>query len=127
MTNLLSTMSSRSRQKAARSSNPHAPGYAQRLYSPLGFSKGYNAVLCKLVSPIVSTCGLINDSIGFIFAGAIFGFSLARLMYLSIDGVFCGPKPGINHATPGECYYYQNFSQYAVGIRLHLFTILRKD
>lgn len=67
-----------------------------------------------------------NPSIeGFIFAGALFGFTLARLMYLNISGVFCGSGAGSNHAAPGECYYYQNFDRYKIGIRLHLYTILR--
>jgi hypothetical protein len=48
-------------------------------------------------------------------------------MYLNISGVFCGPSTGANHAAPGECYYYQNFDRYKIGIRLHLFTILRKQ
>lgn len=48
-------------------------------------------------------------------------------MYLDISGVFCGPNDGSNHALPGECYYYQNFDRYKIGIRLHLFCILRKS
>jgi len=63
---------------------------------------------------------------GFIFAGALFAFTLARLMYLNISGVFCGPTDGANHAAPGECYYYQNFDRYKIGIRLHLYTIIRE-
>lgn len=47
-------------------------------------------------------------------------------MYLNISGVFCGPNDGANHAAPGECYYYQNFDRYKIGIRLHLYTIIRK-
>lgn len=66
-------------------------------------------------------------SAGFTFAGALFGFVLARLMYLDITGVFCGPGSGMNHAAPGECYYYLNFDRYAIGIRLHLYTILRES
>lgn len=64
---------------------------------------------------------------GFIFAGALFGFTLARLMYLNVSGVSCGPDAGANHAAPGECYYYQNFDRYKIGIRLHLYTVLRKQ
>jgi len=45
-------------------------------------------------------------------------------MYLNISGVFCGPDAGSNHAAPGECYYYQHFDRYRIGIRLHLYTIL---
>lgn len=47
-------------------------------------------------------------------------------MYLDIPNVFCGPNLGMSHAAPGECYHYENFDRYAIGIRLHLFTILRK-
>jgi len=47
-------------------------------------------------------------------------------MYLNINGVFCGSSDGGNSAAPGECYYYQNFDRYKIGIRLHLYTILRK-
>jgi hypothetical protein len=48
-------------------------------------------------------------------------------MYLNISGVFCGPVAGSNHAAPGECYYYQNLNRYKIGIRLHLYTILRRS
>lgn len=48
-------------------------------------------------------------------------------MYLNISGVFCGSGAGSNHAAPGECYYYQNFDRYKIGIRLHLYTILRES
>lgn len=72
-----------------------------------GFSKAYNFILF------------------FIFGGAMFGFGLARFMYIDIPGILCGPLPGQNRASPGECYYYENFDQYKVGIRLHLYTILR--
>lgn len=47
-------------------------------------------------------------------------------MYLNISGVFCGPTNGGNTAAPGECYYYENFNRYKIGIRLHLYTILRE-
>ena len=77
--------------------------YARKLYNPLGFSKGYNALLW------------------FIFDGAMFGFVLARLQYLNIWGVFCGSAAG---AAASECYYYTNFDRNKVGIVLHLGTIL---
>lgn len=63
---------------------------------------------------------------GFTFAGALFAFSLARMMYFDINNIFCGPGSGMSHAAPGECYHYMNFDRYAIGIRVHLFTILRK-
>ncbi|KAK3073826.1 hypothetical protein LTR53_004233 [Teratosphaeriaceae sp. CCFEE 6253] len=78
----------------------------RKLYNPLGFSKGYNFVLW------------------FITMGYLFGFSLARLQYLSFHGVFCNPaNRGATGAAPGECYYYLR-NPYKIGMMLHLFTIL---
>lgn len=77
------------------------------VYQAVGFSKLYNFVLW------------------FIFAGAMMGFILARLMYLSYFGVFCSPGgSGISHAAPGECYIYGTSSVYEIGIRMHLYTII---
>ena len=72
---------------------------ARKVYHPIGFKKGYNFILF------------------FIFAGAMMGFCLARLEYLSINGIF---KKG---AAPGEWYYYSR-SFYKAGITLHLATII---
>ncbi|KAK8008917.1 hypothetical protein PG991_011468 [Apiospora marii] len=91
-------------------SRPPANGFvaaARKVYNPVGFSKGYNFILW------------------FIFGGALLGFLLARLPYLSLHGVFCNPNPsGALGALPGECYYYLNFDRYKVGIMLHLVGIL---
>lgn len=46
-------------------------GGARRIYSAVGFTKGYNFVLWL------------------IFVGAFFIFTLARLQYLDFYGVFC--------------------------------------
>lgn len=54
---------------------------------------------------------------GFIFAGALFGFVLARLQYLSIDGKY---RTG---AAPGDWYWLQH-GHLKIGITLHLATIL---
>lgn len=70
----------------------------------VGFTKTYN--LCLFI----------------LTAGALFGFVLARLEYLSIDGVYC--KPGDNGALPGECLHYSKPSVERVGIILHLGGIL---
>ncbi|KAK5631048.1 hypothetical protein RRF57_006763 [Xylaria bambusicola] len=80
---------------------------ARKVYNPIGFAKGYNFILW------------------FIFVGALFGFSLARLEYLDFWGVFCNPDaaPG-NGALPGECFYYTKPGRYQIGIILHLATIL---
>ncbi|OQO01104.1 hypothetical protein B0A48_13347 [Cryoendolithus antarcticus] len=78
----------------------------RKVYRPIGFRKGYNFVLF------------------FITVGALLGFTLSRLQYLSFWGVFCKPGgKGINHAIPGECYYYSR-DPFKLGIMLHIFTIL---
>jgi hypothetical protein len=74
--------------------------WAQKIYRPLGFNKGYNFALW------------------FIFGGAMFGFCLARFMYLNFDQNFCPSTP------PGECYYFLNFDRYKIGILLHLAGVL---
>jgi hypothetical protein len=81
-------------------------GAMRKVYQPIGFKKGYNFVLW------------------FIFAGALMGFTLARLQYLDFHGVFCSVgNSGSNHAAPGECLYYLRGHE-EVGIILHLATIL---
>ncbi|KAK6080983.1 hypothetical protein SCUP515_03125 [Seiridium cupressi] len=90
-----------------QSSRPPANAFvarARKVYNPIGFSKGYNFVLW------------------FIFLGALFGFTLARLEYLNIWGVFCGNGSG--GALPGECFYYTKPGRYQIGIILHLGCIL---
>lgn len=78
-----------------------------KLYNPIGFTKGYDFVLW------------------FVFSGGMLGFCLARLMYLDFYGVFCSPDShGANHAAPGECYWYNTYSVYRVGIKMHLYTIV---
>lgn len=52
-----------------------------------------------------------------IFAGAMFGFSLARLQYLDVGGRF---RQG---AAPGEWYWYQKGLR-RVGITLHLAGVI---
>jgi hypothetical protein len=52
---------------------------------------------------------------------------LARLQYLDFSGKFCpaaGPSSGGNSAAPGECYYYLKYTQYKIGILLHLAGVL---
>ncbi|OQV04341.1 hypothetical protein CLAIMM_09237 [Cladophialophora immunda] len=70
----------------------------RRLYSWLGFQKGYNVPLFV------------------VFAAALLGFSLARLEYLDLD-IFS------NGASPGEWYWYQT-GHYRVGLLIHLATVL---
>lgn len=92
----------------------------QRVYRHMGFQKGYNFTLCqssisRLLIPIILTQLVI------IFAGAITGFSLARLSYLNISGsASTGYAKG---AAPGEWYWYSQ-GIYRIGITIHLATIL---
>ncbi|ETS83776.1 hypothetical protein PFICI_05652 [Pestalotiopsis fici W106-1] len=91
-----------------QSDRPPANGFvarARKVYNPIGFSKGYNFVLW------------------FIFLGALLGFTLARLQYLDIWGVFCGDQ-GSSGALPGECFYYTRPGPDQIGIILHLGCIL---
>lgn len=54
----------------------------------------------------------------------LFGFTLARLQYMSYYGVFCNPNNrGPTGASPGECYWYLQ-NPYKIGMMLHLYTIL---
>ncbi|KAL2021729.1 hypothetical protein VTK56DRAFT_6672 [Thermocarpiscus australiensis] len=73
---------------------------ARRVYNPIGFSKGYNFVLF------------------FVFAGALMGFTLARLQYLDIDRRFCGSDQTL------DCYYYTEGSADRIGIVIHLAAVL---
>jgi hypothetical protein len=91
----------------------------QYVHTCVGFSKGYNFVLCQYYSQSILCCA--NLELVFIFAGALMGFSLARLQYLSYNGIFCGG--GNSGAAPGECYYYTR-DHYKIGMMLHLFCII---
>ncbi|CAD0055906.1 unnamed protein product [Aureobasidium pullulans] len=80
--------------------------FMRRVYNPLGFSKGYNFILW------------------FITIGYLLGFTLARLQYLSYNGVFCNPNAaGGTGAAPGECYYWLQVP-FKIGMKLHLYTII---
>ncbi|KAI1502353.1 hypothetical protein F5X99DRAFT_159100 [Biscogniauxia marginata] len=82
--------------------------FARKIYNPIGFTKGYNFVLC------------------FIFLGALFGFTLSRLKSMDFYGTFCSPdsqRGSSNHAAPGECFYWLQ-PPYTAGMILHLVSIL---
>ncbi|KAF9873537.1 hypothetical protein CkaCkLH20_08996 [Colletotrichum karsti] len=82
-------------------------GKMTKLHEYLGFKKRYNFIL------------FVN------FAGALMGFTLARLMYLNFDKILCGPGfSTTQRALPGECYYYRNFTRDRIGIVMHLACIL---
>ena len=76
----------------------------RKAYNPLGFSKGYNAVLWL------------------IFDGAMFGFILSRFEFLNWQ-IFCDSPPGVGTAAT-ECYWYSVVDRSRIGIVLHLATIL---
>lgn len=63
---------------------------------------------------------------GFIFGGALFGFVLARLQYLSLTGRFCPAVPANDGSTglPSACYWITQFPRYKVAMGLHLATSL---
>ncbi|GAB7341256.1 hypothetical protein MBLNU457_7531t1 [Dothideomycetes sp. NU457] len=79
------------------------PSTWRKIYGFFGFSRGYNFPLW------------------IIFAGAMLGFSLARLSYLNISG--SAPSSFASGAAPGEWYWYRS-DHYRIGITLHLSTIL---
>lgn len=79
---------------------------ARKVYNPIGFSKGYNFILW------------------FIFAGAMFGFALARMMFLNYNNIYCNPNSKGNGAGPGECWSYNRKDLYKIGIKMHLYTII---
>jgi uncharacterized membrane protein len=60
---------------------------------------------------------MILTSTVVIFAGAMVGFSLARLVYLDLPGQFA------KGSSPGEWFWYQS-GHYRIGITLHLGCIL---
>ena len=101
---------------AAQSSNGFVR-FARKIYNPIGFKKGYNFTLCKSSLAMTTSNVLTQTLPGFIFAGALFGFVVARLQYLSIDGNFHAG------AIPGEWYWMRSGFR-RVGITLHLATIL---
>ncbi|XEU97453.1 hypothetical protein FSHL1_002739 [Fusarium sambucinum] len=79
---------------------------ARKVYNPIGFAKGYNFILW------------------FIFSGALFGFALARMMFLDFYGIYCNPENKGESAAPGECFSYKSKNIYKIGIKLHLYTIM---
>jgi hypothetical protein len=82
---------------------------ARKVYNPVGFTKGYNFVLW------------------FIFAGALLGFSLARMPYLNFYGTFCptdGSGSSDSGGAPGECWHYMTKRHEEIGIIMHLVTII---
>lgn len=80
--------------------------FARKIYNPIGFAKGYNFIM------------------SFIFAGALFGFCLARIQYLDFYGRFCNVHGGESGAAPGECLYHLKQQRYRIGIVLHLAGVL---
>lgn len=85
-----------------RNPNPNPNAFVRsmrHIYNPIGFQKGYNFILF------------------FIFAGALFGFALARASYMNVTANF------YNSAAPGEAYWYRQ-DWYKIGIHIHLLTCI---
>lgn len=63
---------------------------------------------------------------GFIFAGALFGFVLARLQYLDFNERFCPSEPAEDGSTgtPDTCYWVSKSPRYKIGMIIHLATVL---
>lgn len=123
---------------------PAANGFVRAMrhaYNPLGFSKGYNFILCRY-SAAADIQGEMSNanpfSIGFLAIGYLLGFTLSRLEYFSYNGIFCNGPPGTG-AAPGECYYWLQDpfkigkswkpacmleSDSRTGMKLHLYCIL---
>ncbi|KAH8681384.1 hypothetical protein BX600DRAFT_543963 [Xylariales sp. PMI_506] len=89
--------------ESGRQSATSPATWTRKVYNCVGFSKLHNFVLW------------------FALCGALFLFTLSRLPYINIYGVFCAKN---GSALPGECFYYLNFSRYNIGILLHLGCIL---
>jgi len=71
----------------------------RKIYRPFGFKKGY------------------NFSLFFLSAGALLGFTLARIQSLNYNGLY------LPNAAPGEGYWQSN-GHYKKGLLLHLSCIL---
>ncbi|KAL8665983.1 MAG: hypothetical protein Q9168_007578 [Polycauliona sp. 1 TL-2023] len=97
-----STPSSPPTQHDSKTPNKFVRGW-RRAYQWMGFQKGYNFTMY------------------IIFAGAVFGFSLARLSYLNISG--SSKNSYANGTSPGE-WYWNGKGIHRIGITLHLGAIL---
>ncbi|KAH6682694.1 hypothetical protein B0J14DRAFT_130625 [Halenospora varia] len=89
--------------------------FMRKIYRPLGFQKGYNFPLCEFPKQINGL--LTNNILVIIFAGAMMGFTLARMSYLNIGG--SAPSSFRKGAAPGEWYHYHTGAK-RIGITLHL-------
>lgn len=78
---------------------PPAMSLYQKIYKFFGFSTAY------------------NFNLWVIFGGAMFGFSLSRLHYFNIEGIFA------KNMNPGYWYVFHKGS-YRVGIVMHIVTCL---
>lgn len=70
----------------------------RKVYRPLGFNKGYNFPLCMLSKTSSDEVTLIRSVV--IFAGAMWGFCLARLSFLNIGG--SAPSSFVSNTTPNQ-------------------------
>ncbi|KAK3678118.1 hypothetical protein LTR78_002213 [Recurvomyces mirabilis] len=89
---------------AVHTSSPNANAFVRfmrKAYNPIGFKKGYNFILF------------------FIFAGALFGFCLAKIQSLNVNGYW------MNHNAPGESFWFGPDNRfYNIMIHIHLCTCI---
>lgn len=98
----------------------------RKIFKPTGFSKGYNFILWVIFGGALFGCKCFICSSISTLAYNSTAVALARLMYLDFSSHFCavGPDGNTIDGAPGECYYYNNFSRYRIGILLHLAGVL---
>lgn len=87
------------------------------LDSKMDTTSSFVRLLLLLSRPVFRLPSRALSLSGFLFSGALLGFILARLQYLSIDYKF---RQG---ASPGEWYWLRS-GYMKIGITLHLATIL---
>ncbi|KAI1302780.1 hypothetical protein F5Y03DRAFT_385352 [Xylaria venustula] len=69
--------------------------------------------------------GAFTNMARIFFVGVLFIFALLRLQFLDFSNTFCSdiPKSKMNHAAPGECFYFKQ-QPYKFAIVVHLVCIL---
>ncbi|KAF2716342.1 hypothetical protein K431DRAFT_307870 [Polychaeton citri CBS 116435] len=86
--------------------NPNAVvSFLRRAYNPVGFKKGYNAILW------------------FICTGYLLGFTLARISYLNLWDQNSSSS-FIRNCGPGEIYWIVTSAVYKHGIAIHLCAVI---
>ena len=98
---------------------PTASSEGCEKYTILSASKKATISLSVWSFPLILNHEHLADTscLGFIFGGALFGFILARMQYLSVGGKF---KDG---TSPSEWYHLRDGHE-RIGITLHLTTVI---